>query len=639
MCLRIGEHYIFLKEEVMLKENDTRLNEFWGMNILSSLMPKTTSDWVHLGVDGVSSILDGLGVITEGFTSWIAKFIEAIHAISYFVEAQYKPQEKIGLYIGGAITAAFAVFMPITGSAQATLVKAEVKKAGWGLGSIFRTLAAGKIGVGYAFIKRLLSFIGNISIIKRPIGTLIEKVSQTAIGKLMMNIPVIKGIMKFFRNDLDLALEKAGKHLAADNLVYTRSAVRESEPMMMTAYNGLNTEAKKLINPKEFVEINKALVHKQLTGLPMGGKVAKYSDEALNTASKFWASNQGGTGREAIQAITNTNVATLNTTLTKATGDVMALVDGAVAKDTLLSGVKKVAIKDATRKGIADTLLKQARSTGSVETLSVVMKKFSSKSVAEIVVVALKSGSKLAVGNGLKNAVMNGITPSTDSTDSSATSGDSTSSGGAALPIDTAPAADAAARDAAAGKIDTNTKVEGDAKNAENKTQLAKSFTEQNHLKLAEVDTKEALGNLGVEFRTPHKDNTDGKLILTGDILEAPLDVTATLHSYEKKETLLTDLKMLNGKEDKTTVRDGEYKKWERSNTFTTPFVKADSGRYVFHFLVRDRSIISLVKKDADEKLVWTQVLTPDVLEKGYFKINSSIYILVKKVTDKGYDE
>lgn len=645
-CLCIGDQLIFLKENQLVNINDERVTESFGdglMSILKNMVPNTTSEWVHLGVDGVAALCSAGAFVTFGISEVAAKWIELIHGISYFIEGQYKPQEQMKLYINGFITLAFSN-IPIIGGLGAGILKRLLGAGKWVVGKFFGRIAT--LGAGSMAVNMLAKLVAKSSILMSSVGKQVAKLTEGSFGKLMLHLPIVGRIMKFFRKDLDLALEKTGSHLTTDLAVYTHTVIANSDQAIAKTYSALNKEARQMVSQKQFVEMNKGLIHIQMTGLPMSTGLAKITPAEIDVARNFLARSGGATGRDAVQKAAAANVSIINQDLAKLSSEVTQIVEQGVAKDASLRGIKKSLIENATRKTVGEDLLKHIKTTGGTDGLAIVMRKFTtgSKSLGEKILILLKQGLK----TGVKSATTGGGDSSgtTDSTDSSATSGDSTNSGGAsgaggaALPIDTAPAADAAARDAAAtGTTDSNTKVEGDAKNTDNKAQLAKAFTEQNHLKLAEVENKEALGGLGVEFRTPHKDNTDGKLILTGDILEAPLDVTATLHSYEKKETLLTDLKMLNGKEDKTSVRDGEYKKWERSNTFTTPFVKADTGRYVFHFLVRDRSIISLVKKNADEKLVWTQVLTPDVLEKGYFKINSSIYILVKKVTDKGYDE
>ena len=646
-CLCIGEQLIFLQENELVNIKDERVTESFGdglMGFLKNMVPETTSEWVHLGVDGIAALCSAGAFVTFGISELAAKWIEFIHGISYFIEARYKPQEQMKLCINGFITLAFSS-IPLIGGLGAGILKLILGSGKWVVGKFFGKLLT--LGVPSAGVNMLGKLVAKSSALMSSIGKRVAKLTQGTFGKLMLQLPIVGRIMKFFRNDLDLVLEKTGSHLTTDLAIYTRTVILNSEKAIAGTYKSLSKEARQILSQKQFVELNKAMIHTEMTGLPVSTGLAKLTSVEIDVARNFLARSGGATGRDAVQKAAAANVSIINQNLTKVTTEVAQIVEQGVAKDASLRGIKKTLIENATKKTVGADLVKHIKTTGGSDGLVVVMRKFTtgSKTIGEKILILLKQGLKTGVKSSITGAGVSGTSsdmslPSFGGSDSEASTASGTS--GVALPIDTAPSDDAAAKmsqDAAPGTADTNTRVEGDVKNTENVAELAKAFTEQNHLKIAVVESKEALGNLGVSFSTPKKDNTDGKLILSGDMLAQEFNVTETLHPYEKKENLLIDLKKVKGKDDKTTIRDGEYKKWERSNTFTTPFVTADTGRYVFHFLVRDRSIISLAKKNFDEKLVWAEMLTPGVLEKGYYKINSSLYILVKKVTDKGYDE
>ena len=112
-CFKINDYYVFLDDRKVIKENELANEGF------SDYLPKTTSGWIHLGVDVVSTIVSFVGPLGYG----ISIVIDILHAIAYFVESQYDKENEENLIIGGIITAAFALLPAAVGGVVKGILK------------------------------------------------------------------------------------------------------------------------------------------------------------------------------------------------------------------------------------------------------------------------------------------------------------------------------------------------------------------------------------------------------------------------------------------------------------------------------------------------------------------------------------
>jgi hypothetical protein len=157
-------------------------------------------------------------------------------------------------------------------------------------------------------------------------------------------------------------------------------------------------------------------------------------------------------------------------------------------------------------------------------------------------------------------------------------------------------------------------------------------------LKVAKVGTASELGNIKLSFKTPERtredDDNTGKLILEESEIFEQVDLTENMKDYDTPEDLLNDLKIVGKKsENKEQIRERELKKWQKTDTFSTPYINSMNTRYEFHFLIRERAKISFFKKNHEENIEFASFI--DGLgskEYGSLELNGSLYLIAKKV-------
>ncbi len=573
-CLKVDKYYLFVEKELMLEEGDGRLNEEFGW---SDLIPQTSSDWVHLGVDGVSAIVSALGGKFVG----IGMIVDILHSSSYFVEAKYKPNEAFGLSICGVITALFAP-IPAFGaeSVGSSIIKRLISTISKITGGFFKTLF--KVGASIlpiGLFKRLFKFLFNLQPVRKIFLETILKYQDTWIFKMLYKLPGIKQIIDFIKNDLGVILSNTEKYIAKDFIIFKNAVILESEKIFSSKIKSLDPLVSKMINEEQLGRLGKSITTKEM-GRITPDMLSKKPDMILDILK-----NNGTTFTEKL---CNSSMIVINTDLKIIKNEINKLVGGESAQ--LVKAVEKEAIEQYIAKGTIknlpyESILKSATKKLPIE----ILKKLPTSLLKRAGVVAVK------------NAILN-----TDGSNSDDINRENDIKQG----------------------VEDN-KVEPLLQN----TDTVNDFAKENGLTVEEVETPSEIGNINIEFRTPEKDGENGKLMLHGDIF-TEYDLTPSMNLYPSSEQLLDDLQFVGKKDaDKTKLRESQYKKWEKSGVRTTPWIKNLNCRYEFYFLIRERSEISLYKKNHIETVNFN-FLDGDYRE--FEKLNSSLFLIVKKVERNG---
>ena len=222
-CLKIDEYYIFLNEKITIKHGEDKLNELFGLD-WNDFIPNTTSEWIHLGVDAASGILDA---IPSGVTQIASFIIDLLHAGSYFIEAEYSDDsERFGLRLAGVITAIFA-FIPGFGNVGGAATKKLLKGVGntvvakgvkKGANLISNNVVARLIkkllsipGMGVKGVKTLFKSLFNIPSLKVKMFKVISKMEDSWLFSQMLKVPFVKKVVNFIKRDIDKVLLKTQK--------------------------------------------------------------------------------------------------------------------------------------------------------------------------------------------------------------------------------------------------------------------------------------------------------------------------------------------------------------------------------------------------------------------------------------------
>lgn len=572
-CLKVNNYYLFVEKELMLEEGDERLNEEFGW---SDLIPKTPSDWIHLGVDGVSAIVSALGGKFVG----IGMIVDILHSSSYFVEAKYKPNEAFGLSICGVITALFAP-IPAFGaeSVGSSIIKRLITAISKITGGFFKTLF--KVGANIlpiGLFKRLFKFLFNLQPVRKVFLETILKYEDTWIFKMLSKLPGVKQIINFIKTDLGVILSNTEKYIAKDFIIFKKAVILESEKAFASKIKSLDPIVSKMITEEQLGRLGKSIATKEMERITPE-MLSKKPDMILNILK-----NNGTTFTEKLcsssMSVINTDLKIIKSEINKLVGSESVQLMKAVEKEA----VEQYIAKGTTKNLPYESILKSAT------------KKLPLELLKKLPVALLKRAGIVAV----KNAVLN-----TDISSSDADKENSNKQG-----------EDIKKEEPILQNIDT-----------------VSDFAKDNGLTIEEVETSSEIGNLNIEFRTPEKDGENGKLILHGDVF-TEYDLTPSMNLYPSSEQLLDDLQFVGKKdEDKTKIRESQYKKWEKSGVRTTPWIKNLNCRYEFYFLIRERSEVSLYKKNHIETVNFN-FLDGDYQE--YEKLNKSLFLIVKKVERNG---
>lgn len=572
-CLKVGDYYLFVEKELMLKEGDSRLNEEFG---ISDMIPKTASDWIHLGVDGVSALVSAFG----GKFIGVGIIIDIIHSAAYFMEAKYKPAEAFGLGCCGIITAVFAPIPAFgsesVGSAIIKRLISIVTKLG---GGFFRTIF--KVGsklLGIPLLSRLFKYVFNLQPIRKIFLDIILKYQDTWIFKMLYKIPGIKQIINFIKNDLSLVLQNVEKYIAKDFIIFKNAVILESEKMFVSKFKSLDPVLSKMITEEQLGKLGKKMVTKELE---------RFTPEMISKHPELMATLLKNSGETFTEKVCNSSMKQINTDLKIISSEIGKIAAEGEARQL----IQREAVKQYIAKGTVKNLAYETIAKTAIKKLpSQVLKRIPSSLLKRLGIVAVK------------NSILYSDNDNTTNNDT-ATNGN---------------------------KETQEIKKEEQHLNS---TDTAVNFADDHGLTIEEVSNSSEIGRLDIEFRTPDKEGEEGKLILAGEVFNE-YDLTPTMNLYPTPEELLEDLQFVGKKDaDKEKLRDSQYKKWEKSGIRTTPWIVDLKCRYDFYFLIRERSDISLYRKNHIESVNF-DFLDGDFKE--YQKLNNSLFLIVKKVDRNG---
>lgn len=599
-CIKVDDHYLFLESGEVIKAGDERLNELFGMDF-SALIPKTVSDWGHLGVDVISGIADAAGLFTFGGASVASLVIDYLHAVAYVYEATTDAANATSLRIGGAITALFAN-IPFMGNIGSGIVKMAMRLVGVGGGRLckylFKTMPKAAIP---AFVRFLKS--GGKSIVSK-ITTCFAKMGEGKLGQMLMKVPAVQKIVNYAKGGgFGKAFSSATTHITTDLAVYSRSTVHEAETMIRGSYKQLDPAVRQMLTMGEYTTMHGHMLQNEITGVAHHIDISKATTQELqqieNSLGKFFSRNISP--QDALKEAVGRNLKTINADYLK---------------------MLKASAPEAGEKALslwARLFPKRVVETAAKDTVSLGSRLFSwaFRSLAKRVGRVISRVGKILTKTGISNS----LNPD-NATDAAAAAAQKEQ--GQEVPDKYA-----------AGSVGSRGEIGKDELGKDpaqaSGTKSSGSSANGGELKTQSVDNKAQLGNLTIAFKTPNKDNTEGKLVLAGEMYEGEIDLSAKLSSYTDRDSLLVDLKLVLDKEDKERIRDGEFTKWERSTTMVTPFVKEDSARYEFYFMVRERSTISLAKKRINEQFDWENILSTEALATGFHKFSNSLYMKILK--------
>lgn len=583
-CLRIGDNYIFVDKQVVLHENDTKLNELFGLD-WSDLIPKTPSDWIHLGVDGVSAVISAIpgGKIISGI-------IDLIHAGAYWVEASLKTGgEAIGLTISGIITAIFAA---IPGMGTENIISASLKKIIAFLtksvvGRFLIGLLKYTIGLPFIISRQIIKFLFNLKSLRQFITKTLLKYEDTWLFSVLSKLPGVKQIINFFKKDVDIILNNAEKYIAQDLKMYTNALKTSVLNSSKEYYNGVLSEGiKKFMTQDQFTKtcVKKAeLELSQMTS----ENLAKNPDILLNAGKGF---------SENIIKSTTQDVMSIGVKMEKYIQTKYPTIMKLDKKLGLaiIPQLNKEIGSYVSKNGIKDT------SEAALEQIAINVFKRLPKSVIKYLPGQLIKRAALV---GTKNIITHAY--SDDKAKEKEIESDTFVSNKSTVSPELLPIA------------------------YQEEDKLLE-FLEKYNLKVGHVDNIGQLGDAQLEFRTPDKKGEDGKLIMTGTNYNEH-DLTKSLDFYPTVDDLLQDLKFVNKQdEEEDSLKEGIYKKWERSSNQSTPWIIDENCRYEFHFLIRERSKISLFKKNHTEHIDFRDLEFVD--DQAFQELNNSLYVIYKKV-------
>jgi hypothetical protein len=605
-CLRIGEHYVFLEKNLVLERKDfnsEKLNEEWG---LSSILPDSVSDWMHLGVDVSSGIISTLGPIGTG----ASVLIDIAHAGAYFYEAEGKDEAtKTGLYVGGAITGIMAfVAIPAVKNAIGATVKGVL-----GLGKV--ALIKGMLQLGKKFgsgiIKGIIAKLFGYDIIGKKVAKMVGKYETTKIFKLLYKVPVFKQIIDFVKTKFTKVTAEFSQIMIKELNLYKLSLRKDISLGLSKSYKGLDTATKAMMDEKTFVKIGLEKAEKQyISKLTKANLAAKGGTKHLTVGKELLSS----------QKIVDFGIKTHKANAAIVKKEVAEYIVANPSKKALQKHLETEALAHAAKSKIGTIAAKQIP-------YEQLLKGASKR--AKLAKVATKSASKSTSTLGTRAAFVVGKEYASDGAEELYRTYVDGSSDSTSSTTSYKPSSDSASTVSSSDSSDTT-----------NYDAIAKSILEEfENLRKGVVDNHYEVDNLNLVFKTPNRtrddDDDSGNLFIAESLIFNEQNITASLTDYADGDVLLNDLKILGIKDkNKERLRDRELNKWQMSKTLSTPYIKTEKCRFEFYFVVRERAKISLFKKNHKEtvKLSDLTELSKSTLP---FKINSSLYIILKKVENK----
>lgn len=600
-CMKIDSLYFFLSEEKVLDTNGI-LNENMFTDAISglgsmisdiswsSLIPDTTSEWIHLGVDVISGIIDFIPTIGNA----ISVVIDLLHAIAYFIEAEFNPEEKTQLYLSGGITAFFAL-VPFAGNFGSVALKKSLGASSKLGGNIFKSIIGNSILLPVKLIKKFTKFIFRLPLIQKKALQIILKNQDKWWFKGLIKLPIIKKMVNFIKNGLDDALINASKWLTKDFNMYQKAVIGSLENNARNIYKKSDNLVKKIINEEDFVKLYMNKVSSKygddiFESLSMNGQVLNKANQKVvdfysNNGYKNIIKNKDFFGNSITKEIMEAK--TLSKSFIK--DNVPVAVRPYISKFFETEVAKHIA-KNGNKQIPYDTLLKKSFRKLPKHIIKKIPKLVLTK-IPSVIIKQLVNDDKIDIKE-IKD--------------------DNTS-------LEDLPNGDDVA------SIESKSRSKYD------------KFAESNYLEIGQVDNVDEIGTMYIDFKTPNKQGEDGKLIQGGGVF-MKRDITNTMDLYTDRNDLLNDLILVGKKRDnKKRIRNGEYKKWELSSKFTTPYIGSeDNIRYEFYYLIRERSKISLIVKKDTDKVNWKELVNDVVNNKGTYKFNPSLYLIVKKIKDNG---
>jgi hypothetical protein len=599
-CIRIDEHYLFVEHNLVLEKNDERLNEFLDWK---SLMPDTPMEWVHLGVDGVSAIASAF----PGAGTLISFAIDMIHAVSYFIEAQYtnNQSEKWSLWVGGAITGIMGLMTaPSAKNVLGAMLKGGLKG---GVGSLFKNsfkLAIKGGNIPFRIIGFFIRQCFRIGGLRKRFYNFIVKNESSSTFKLLSKIPMFRKVVNFVKTKMGRAMTELSEIFVKDLDAYKIGIRAELPKMFSKSYDQLDRSIRKTMDKKTFVKMSmdhaenmylKPLTKESIAAgthtLKVGSEV--FSKEAIATASTAHAKHvMNRVQKEVAQEI---------------------------ASNPWMKAVKTNLTKEAAKRAMNQTT-KEA----------IPYDQIAKKIIAEVPEAALKKLPLNIVKPLIKAGFIAGKEVATDYIQNPYDSINTDGNGD----VDNSHIADPSSDNNTSSNDDKKEVVNSEAKKDHS------YLTEQYNLKVGSVERVENIGDLSLVFQTPERtreeDDNSGSLYIEETSVFERKDLTQDMQDYDTMDELLDDLKMLGIKsEDRETLRDRDMKKWQRTSSMSTPFIESKDARYEFYFLVRERAKISLFRKNHVENIDLSNMLSR-MSENGYAEINGSMYLLIKKAKNKG---
>jgi hypothetical protein len=624
-CLRIDEYYLFLEHNIILEKKDFncgRLNELFGLD----LIPDTLSEWMHLGTDVASGILGAI----PGFQG-ASILLDVLHGLAYFAEASNKDNEneRYGLYLGGVITLSMAFLPPVFKNIAGAIAKKTgitmVGKFIWWLtknaAKFTKGLVSGKfIGDFISGIFRLIPSLG------KKVAGVVGKFEATSGFKLLNKVPAIKTMTEFLKNKFSVVLGETTQMMAKDLNIYKMSLRKQLPETLATSYRNLDSSVKAMIDEKTFVEMAIKKVEKRY--------ISKITQQTL-------AQRGGGKllmlGKDLLspQKIAQFSSKVLEKNAVTIEKEVAAEIAKSPWKKAIAEPLKKEAMEYAIKNKVGAIAAKaipyEKLITPAMKRLPIdVLKKVIPGSILKTFI---KGGAVAGVKTTVKAVADAGNKESESESESDSTT-DTNTSQTTNLEYDSDSDSESNSNNTA-NNDDVNVNL---IKKGKILTQKFENIKEEAGV----VDRFETIGHVELQFRVPDRSRNDdddsGHIILSENEVFNAVNISNTLTDYTDADNLLSDLKIMGKKgEDKGNLRDRELKKWQKSQTLSSPYIQSEVCRYEYYFVIRERTKISLYKKNHEQDLNLPEIFK--VTRHVYaHEVNNSMFMIVKRIS-KDNDE
>jgi hypothetical protein len=603
-CIRIGEHYVFIEQNLVLEQKDLtsdKVLEFMGIDIdVDSLMPKTASDWVHLGVDGASAIASAF----PGIGTAVSFIIDMIHSVSYFIEADYEEDQskRYGLYVGGVITGIMGITtLPAIKNIFGSLLKGFVKGS---IGTFFKRIL--KISnIPFKLLSEFIKMCFNLPFLKKGFYNFIVKNESSATFKLFAKVPMFKKVVDFVKTKIGKSLTNASEILVKDLDTYKIGVRTELPKMYGKMYDQMDRSIRKTIDKKTFVRLNMENAEKSYIK-PLTKDAIASGVNTLKVGNDIFS-------KEAIAAATTAHAK-------QAMVRVQREMAQELAAKPWMKAVKTNLAKEAVERAMNMTVKNKA----------IPYEKIAKKIIAKVPEASLR---KLPL-NILKPLIKAGFIAGKEVAQTA-----TQQAVNHALKSDSDDNNTSSNRDnterADSTKSTSSDSDSSSVMNGQNSKTDYSSLKERYSLKVGSVDSVSVIGEISLVFQTPERsreeDDNSGTLFLEETSIFNQKNLTESMTDYDTMDELLDDLKMVGIKgEDKDTLREREMNKWQRTTTLSTPFIESKDARFEFYFMIRERAKVSLFKKNHVENINLSNMLSK-INNIGYAEINGSMYLIIKK--------